>query len=139
MFFKNLIFPDFRSIESVAWPIEIATKNLVWICLARSLLDWCWINQICFSIDWTYFSTDWKSVKEFFKTWVFHVLFTISKVFKKLLSLSLSLSLSLFNRFRFTINFLSFSLQFFSRFLSSSTSKTILPFLFQFNLIFHAF
>ena len=61
---------------------------MVWICLAWLLLDWCWINRICFSIDRTYFSTDRKLVREFFKTWDFHVFFTISKVFKKLFSLS---------------------------------------------------
>ena len=94
MFFKILIFPDFQSTEPVAWLIELVIKNLVWICLACSLLDWCWIDQ-------TYFLTDRKSVREFFKTWDFHVFFTISKVFKKLFSLS-SIdpdSLSIFCRF----------------------------------------
>ena len=45
---------------------------------------------MCFSIDRTYFLTDQKSVREFFKTWAFHVFFTISKVFEKLFSLSLT-------------------------------------------------
>ena len=71
---------------------------MVWIWLARSLLDWCWIDRICFSIDRTYFLTDWKSIREFFKTWDFHMFFTISKVFKKLFSLSSTVpdSLSIF-------------------------------------------
>ena len=101
MFFKFLIFLDFQSIEPVARPIEIAIKNLVWMCLAQSLLDWCWINQICVLIDRTYFSTNRKSVKEFFKTWALHMFFTFSKVFKKIFSLS-SIgpdSLSIFCRF----------------------------------------
>ena len=38
-FSKNLIFSDFQSIEPVAQPIEIAIKNLVWICLTRLMLD----------------------------------------------------------------------------------------------------
>ena len=58
------------------------------MCLAQSLLDWCWINQICVLIDWTYFSTDRRSVREFIKTWAFHMFFTFSKVFKKIFSLS---------------------------------------------------
>ena len=40
MFFKNLIFPYCQSIESVAQPIEIVIKILVWICLARLVLNW---------------------------------------------------------------------------------------------------
>ena len=131
LFFKHLIFLDFWSIEPVAQLIEIVIKNLVWICLARSLLDWCWIDRMWFSIDQTYFSTDQKLVREFFKTWDSRVFFTISKVFKMAF-------LTLFDRSRFNINFLSFSLKFSSRFLSSSTGKTILPFLFWFNFIFHA-
>ena len=128
MFFKKLIFPDFRSIEPIARPIEITKKNLVWICLVRLLLDWCWINQICFSIDWPIFRPIENQSESFLK----HELFTCSSLFQKAI-------LSLFDQSKFTINFLSFSLKFFSRFLSSSTSKTILPFLFLFNLICHAF
>ena len=45
LFFKNLNFPDFQYIEVVARPIEIVIKNLVWICLAQSVLDWCSIDR----------------------------------------------------------------------------------------------
>ena len=58
--------------------------------------------------------------------------FTISKVSK---SLSLSLRLIQIQR----QIFLSFSLNLSQRFWSSRTEKTILPFLFWFNLIFHAY
>ena len=51
LFFKKLIFPEFgpieivfRLIEIVFRLIEIAIKNVVSLCLFRSVLDWCWIN-----------------------------------------------------------------------------------------------
>ena len=49
-FSKFCFFLDFRSIGPVARPIKITIKNLIWICLARSML-----NQL-------------KSFREFFKT-----------------------------------------------------------------------
>ena len=101
LFFKILIFPDFRSIELVARLIEIAIKNLVWICLAWSLLDWCWIDRMWFLIDQTYSLTNRKLVREFFKTWDSHVFFIISKVFKMAF-------LTLFDQSRFNINFCRF-------------------------------
>ena len=58
LFFKNSIFSDFRSIKFVLRPIENALIFKAWICLVWLMLDWCSINQICFSIDWTNFSTD---------------------------------------------------------------------------------
>ena len=39
LFFKDLSFLDFRSIEAISRLIEIAIKILVWICLARLVLD----------------------------------------------------------------------------------------------------
>ena len=39
LFFKNLFFLEFRSIEHISQPIEIVIKNLFWICLARLVLD----------------------------------------------------------------------------------------------------
>ena len=39
MFFKKMIFPDFRLIEPVARLIENAIKILVIVCLARLVLD----------------------------------------------------------------------------------------------------
>ena len=67
MFFKNLSFPDFQSIEPVAQLIENAIKLLITICLARLVPDWCWIDWICFSIDWILFSTNWNSIWKCFK------------------------------------------------------------------------
>ena len=68
---------------------------------------------------------DWLKICQgvFFK----HELFTCSSLFQTFQKL---FSLSLFDQSKFKDNFLSFSLKFFSRFLSSSTGKTILPFLF---------
>ena len=82
LFFKNLIFPDFRSIEVVARPIEIAIKNLVWICLARSVLDWCSIDWIYFSIDRSSISTDRYSNSECFKKSFLTCSSLFSKLFK---------------------------------------------------------
>ena len=48
LFFKKLIFPEFRPIESVFRPIEIAIKMFVSLCLFRSVLNWCWINRSIF-------------------------------------------------------------------------------------------
>ena len=131
MFFKNLIFPNFQSIEPVARLIEIVIKNLVWICLARSMLDWCWIDRMCFrSIEPIF-----RLIENWSKSFLKHELFTWSSLFQSFQEAILSL----FDRSRFKDKFLSFSLNFFSSFLLSSTSKTILPFLFYFNLIFHPF
>ena len=49
--FQKTNFPNFWSIEPVARPIENAIKILVTICLTRSVLDWCYINQNWSSID----------------------------------------------------------------------------------------
>ena len=103
MFFKNLIFPYFRLIKPVARLIEIAIKNLVRISLAWSLLDWCWINRICFSINRTYFSTNRKSVWEFFKNISFSRVLHYFKTFQK------AFWLFLFDRSN-SSKFLSFSL-----------------------------
>ena len=45
LFFKNMIFPYCRLIESVSRPIEIAIKILVWLYVFRSVLDCFWINR----------------------------------------------------------------------------------------------
>ena len=65
---------------------------------------------------------------------------TCSLLFQKLfrLSLSLSLSLSLFDRSNLS-DFCRFLPQISLGFLSSSIGKTFIPFLFQFNCMFHAF
>ena len=92
LFFKNLIFPDVRSIEPVARPIEIVIKILVWICSFRLVLDRCWINWKHFWSIESNFRSIKNRIESFFKTLSFHVFFTIQNFFKKLfLSLSLRL------------------------------------------------
>ena len=96
LFFKNLIFLDFRSIELVAWPNEIAIKNLVWIYLARSMLDW---SNVIF--DWlNLFFYQSKIVQRVF-FFLKHEFFTCSSLF----NFSKSSILSLFDRSRLKTNF----------------------------------
>ena len=78
------------------------------------------------------FSINQKSYREFFKTFVSHVFFTI-QTFSKVLSLY---SISL----RVKARFLSFLTKFLQRFLSSYTSKTFIPLHFHlFSLFVHFF
>ena len=123
-FSKKLIFPDFWSIKPIARPIEIVIKNLVWICLACLLLNWCWINRMWFLIDRIYFSTDRKLVSEFLKRFFSHVFITLFMPFSKSIQSQ-----------QFFVVFLLKSLMF----LSSCASTTFLPLLFHFIHIFHAF
>ena len=119
-----MIFPDFWSIEPIARPIEIAIKILVWICLARSLLDWCWIDWMWFSIDRTHFLTNQKSFREFFKTWAFHMFFTISNFSK-------SYFLSLFDQSRFMTIFCRFPSKFSQGFWRLVLVRPFYPFFFS--------
>ena len=118
LFFKKLIFPEFQSIKPVSRPIEIAIKNFVWICPFWLVLYCCWIN-------WRHFRSIENHI-EFFKTLSFYVFYHYSNFFK-------TLSLSLWSVKDSKLNFLSFSLKLFARFLFSKASKTLLP------LIFHLF
>ena len=105
---------------------------MVIIYLAQSVLDWCWINQICFSIDQGLFSTDrisiWRCFKKSFLTCSSYFL----KTFQTLVQLFFFdwSNLSQICRFLPQIS---------QRFLSSSACKSLLPLLFQFIHIFHAF
>ena len=92
LFFKNLIFPDFRSIAPVARLIEIVIKNLVWICPFRLVLDRCWINWRHVWLIESNFRSIKNRIESFFKIMSFHVFFTIQNFFKMLF-----LSLSLFD------------------------------------------
>ena len=112
LFFKNLIFPNFQSIELVVRSIEIAIKNLVWIYPFRLVLDRCWINWRHFWSIESNFRSIKNCIESFFKTLSFHVFFTI-QTFSKLF---LSLSLSLLSVKDSKLNFLSFSLKLFARF-----------------------
>ena len=88
LFFKNLIFPDFRLIEPVSRPIEIAIKILFWICLVRSMLDRYWINRMYFwSIKSIFWSIENSTESFFLKPLAFHVFNTFSKFSKAFLSL----------------------------------------------------
>ena len=124
LFFKKLIFPEFRSIEPVSRLIEIAIKNLVWFCLFRSMLDRCWINQRHFRLIESKFRSIKNRIESFLKTLSFHMFITFSKLFKLY-------SLSLFDRSRSQGKFLSFSSDSFARFLSSKAGKTFISFLFH--------
>ena len=130
LFFKNLFFPEFRSIKHVSWPIEIAIKILVSLCL----FDRCLIgvgSVEAFSIDRTYFSINQNSYWEFFKIFSFHVIKHYFKNFQNSFSLIRSVKAS--NQV-----FLSFSPQSFARFLSSKAGKTLLPLLFHiFSVLMH--
>ena len=92
LFFKNLIFPDFQSVEPVARPIENAIKILVWIWPFRSLLDCFWINRRHFRSIESNFRSIENRVESFLKTLSFHV-FNHFQTFSKHFSLSLSLQL----------------------------------------------
>ena len=90
-FSKNWFFPEFRSIEPISRPIEIAIKNLVWFCVFRSVIDRYWINQRHFqSIEPNFRSIENRRESFFFKKklWVSHV-HHIFKTFETLFSLSL--------------------------------------------------
>ena len=51
MFFRNMFFPEFRSIKAVFRLIEIVIKISVNLYLFWSVLDWCWISGSIF--DWS--------------------------------------------------------------------------------------
>ena len=87
LFFKNLIFPDFRLIEPVARPIEIAIKNLVWICPFRSVLNCYWINRRHFRSIESNFRSIENCIESLLKLWVFTCSITF-KLFQKHFSLS---------------------------------------------------
>ena len=124
LFFKKLIFPEFQSIKPVSRPIEIAIKNLVWFCLFRSVLNCCWINRRHFRSIESKFRSIENHIESFLKTLSFHMFIIFSKHFKHY-------SLSLFDRSRSQSKFLSFSSDYFARFLSSKAGKTFMPFLFH--------
>ena len=82
LFFKNLFFLDFWSIEPVSRLIEIAIKSLVWLCVFQSMLNWFWINRRHFRSIKPIFSINQKSYREFLKPLFPHVFFPIQTFFK---------------------------------------------------------
>ena len=135
LFIKNFNFSNFQSIECIFRPIENAFKILVWICLARLVLNWCLINRIYFSINRTPISTDWNSKVKSFKKLIPHVFFSISKAFQA------------FSYFLSSINPLwGIFVVFFHKFLQGFCPQALVRLLYHFffNLItcfmhFHAF
>ena len=126
LFFKKLIFLDFR-------PIEIAIKILVWIWPFQSLLDWFWINRSHFQPIKSNFRSIENRMESFSKNFVSHVFNHYFKKFQKLFSLS---SIGL----RFQARFLLFSHKFLQGFLSFKAGKTFLPLLFHlFSCFMHFF
>ena len=126
-FSKTLIFPDFRSIELLLDWSKLRLKN--WFESAR--FDHCWINWRHFRSIESNFRSIENHIESFLKLWVFTCSITY-KLFQK--------HFSLFLRSRLPINFLSFSLKLFARFLSSKAGKTLLPLLFHlFSLFMHFF
>ena len=121
-FSKILFFQIFDRLNLLLEQLKLQLK--FWFEFAW--LDRCSIDARSIKCNFRSIKLVFRSIenrsKNFFKTWVFHVFFTI-QLFKKLYSLSLQ-------PVQIQSKFLSFSLNFSQRFLSSSTSKTILPFLF---------
>ena len=94
LFFKNLFFPEFRSIEPVFRSIEIAIKivgqPLSVLIGARLLMDQ---SKHFRSIESIFQSIENRDVS-FFKTFVFTCSYTISNFFKTLFSLIRSVKAS---------------------------------------------
>ena len=88
LFFKKLVFPEFRSIEPVSRLIKIVIKILVWLCVFWSVLDCYWINQRYFqSIESNFWSIE-NHIESFLKP-LFLMCSLLFKTFSKHLSLSL--------------------------------------------------
>ena len=118
MFFKKLVFPEFRSIKPISRPIEIAIKSFG--------------LALCVSIDQTHFSINRKSYREFFKNWVSHIFFTIQTFFK-------TLSLSIRSVQGSKQDFCHFQPNFFKGFCHLRPVRPLYPsffFYFQFSCIF---
>ena len=79
-FSKNWFFPEFRSIESVSQPIEIAIKNLVWFCVFWLVLDRCWINRRHF---WS-IKPNFRSIENRIESFLKTLSFTCSSLFQKI-------------------------------------------------------
>ena len=121
LFFKNLFFPEFQSIEYVFQSIEIAIKIFgqpLFVSIdARLILD----QSKHFRLIEPNFRSIENRIESFLKTWFSHVQLTFQKVFKNSLSIQLVKAQIKF--------FLSFSANSFARFFSSKADKTLLPFL----------
>ena len=86
MFFKKLLFPDFRSTEPVAWLIENAINILVTICLAQSVLDW---SKLVFDRSNLIFDRSKFGLKVFLKKLFLSRILHFIQLFKNLFAFSL--------------------------------------------------
>ena len=124
LFFKKLVFPKFRLIKPFSWPIEIAIKILVWLCLFRLMLDCYWIN-------WRYFQSiesNFRSIEISIESFLKPLFLTCSSLFKPFSKHFLSLFD--WSKGQSKIFFI---FKFLQGFLSSKAGKTFVP------LIFHLF
>ena len=134
-FSKNCFFQNFDRLNLFLNQLKFWLK--FW--LASVCFDWCSIDAgsfEAFSINWTYFSINRKSYREFFKNLGFSHVQSLFKSFKHFFSLySIGQGIQPI--------FLSFSSDLFARFFSPKASKTLLPLLFLLFLVFmhfcHAF
>ena len=127
-FFKNFNFPDFRSVECIFWFDQKYVKkfglNLLGSIGARSI-------ECIFRLIEPQFRLIEIQKLSLLKSFTF----TCSSLFQKVLDF---FSLSHFDRSNLR-DFCFFLPQISPRFLFSSIGKTFIPFLFQFNYMFHAF
>ena len=124
LFFKKLVFPEFRLIKPFSRPIEIAIKILVWLCLFRLMLDCYWIN-------WRYFQSiesNFRSIEISIESFLKPLFLTCSSLFKPFSKHFLSLFD--WSKGQSKIFFI---FKFLQGFLSSKAGKTFVP------LIFHLF
>ena len=116
LFFKKLIFPEFRSIEIIFWPIEIVIKN---VCESLSIS----ISARLVLDQSKHFRPIKNRIENFLKI-VFHV-------FKLTFSKNFQLFLSLYDSIKAPI-------WFFVIFHHSKAGKTFIPFLLHlFSLFMH--
>ena len=124
LFFKKLVFPEFRLIKLVSRPIEIAIKVLVWLYVFRSVLDCYWINRRYF---WS-IKSNFRSIEISIEIFLKPLFLTCSSLFKPFSKHFLSL----FDRSKGQSKIF-FIFKFLQGFLSSKAGKTFVP------LIFHLF
>ena len=131
-FSKNFFFQIFN------WSNLLLDRSKLWL---KFWFEFAWLDRCSIaagSIEcnfWSIESIFW-SIENCSESFLKHKIFTCYSLFQKFQKAIRSLSSTDPDS---KTNFLLFSLNLSQRFLSSSTGKTILSFLFWFNLIFHAF
>ena len=124
---------------------------MVWICLAQSVLDWCSIdrnlNSECFKKSFltcsSLFSKLFKHSSHYCRPIKIRTMSVLKRVFSRVLHYFQNFLKSLLTTFLQAVQskpfFCRFLPQISQGFLSSSTFKSLLPFLFQLNHMIHAF